>query len=124
MKKFREQNSQDSCFIISIFIVVFLWVAGCTTTRHDPLAGWNFAGLAEIDANASITNDYHAYIEQLPPEERKGVGPIQFYSNDTGGHAVRIEIAMDGTDWGHVLIYDRQNKRIKVVKYIIGHYSS
>jgi hypothetical protein len=31
---------------------------------------------------------------------------------------------LNGTAWNHVLIYDKDNKRVKVIKYVGYHYRS
>jgi len=69
-------------------------------------------------------DDYQDYIQKLSFEERRSIGVIHFLEDGTGQHAVRFEIALNGTDWAHILIYDRENKRIKVIKYASGRYSS
>lgn len=77
------------------------------------------------DAHKTITDDYKDYIQKLSPEEKKDVGTIFFYKDDTGQRAVRIEINLNGMDcWYHILFYDKDNKRIKTVKYFYGRYQS
>ena len=75
----------------------------------------------------AIGDDYHAYIDKLSPKERNGLRPTFYFEDGNGQHAVAIEIGIDGiwegTYWKHVLIYDKENKRIKVIKYKDGHYS-
>jgi len=90
----------------------------------DPLAGFHVSSLGNLDANKTISDDYHDYIQKLSPEDRKYVGPTEFYEDGTGQHAVEIEEALNGTWWFHVLIYDKSDKRIKTIKYSPGHYAS
>ena len=98
---------------------------GCQTKTPDPLAGWKVLFSRDYEKfDKAITDDYQDYIQKLPPKERNGVGPISYFEDGTGQHAVRIEIAINGTDWAHVLIYDKNNKRIKVIKFVSGHYRS
>jgi hypothetical protein len=80
--------------------------------------------LVVLDSNKAISDDYHDYISKLSPEERKYVGPLQFFEDGAGQHAVEIEIALNGTWWFHVLIYDKNNQRVKVIKYSPGGYRS
>jgi hypothetical protein len=89
----------------------------------DPLAGWRFSSLNNLDSNKAISDDYHAYISELTPKEMKYVGGI-FFFEDGGQHAVRITILLKGTEWAHILIYDKENKRIRIIKYVAGHYMS
>lgn len=73
-----------------------------------------------------IAKDYWAYIEKLPPEESRLVThyDIWFFKNFTGQHAVQIKIPLNGTWWEHFLIYDQENKRIRVIKHASGGYAS
>jgi hypothetical protein len=74
--------------------------------------------------NQAIMEDYEDYIQKLPSGERNYAVLGQYFEDGAGQHAIVIEIALDGTDWAHVLIYDKNNKRIKTIKYIAGHYRS
>ena len=57
-------------------------------------------------------------------KKEKRAGLIFFFENETGQHAVQIRIGINGTSWEHILIYDKDNKRIKAIKYISGRYAS
>jgi hypothetical protein len=106
-------------FSIWILLAACVWVVGCATP--NPLAGWK---VYFHEPDQTITNDYQDYIQKLPPEERKYAGGIQYFEDGTGQHAVKIEIGLNGTWWQHVLIYDKNDKRIKVIKYASGGYRS
>jgi hypothetical protein len=112
------------CFSLAVFVCCF----GCTSSKPapDPLVGYHWCDLTELDSNQAITDDYEAYIQTLSPEEKKYLGPspIGFFEDGTGRHAVRIKIGLNGTSWVHVLIYDKDNRRIKTIKYATGHYAS
>jgi len=103
-------------------------ICGCSCSQSkptpDPLAGFHFSSLANLQTNKAISDDCSAYINSLPSVLKNGVGPMQFFEDAVGQHAVLIAIADNGTDWAHVLIYDKSNKRIKVIKYVSGHYRS
>jgi hypothetical protein len=90
----------------------------------DPLAGCHVSSLGNLDNHKAITDDYKTYIHPLLPDEQKYAGPILFYEDGMGQHAVDIEIAINGTSWKHILIYDTDNKRIKAIKYSSGSYQS
>jgi hypothetical protein len=51
------------------------------------------------------------------------VGNVLF-EDGTGQHAVEIRIGLDATNWRHILIYDKNDNRIKTIKYADGHYAS
>jgi hypothetical protein len=126
----KTSNKQSLRFwlIIPILLTALVWGTGCTMFAHhhaDPMAGWKEVYTSNPDK--VISDDYHAYIDKLSPKERNGLMPTLYFENGNGQHAVAIEIGIDGiwegTYWRHVLIYDKENKRIKVIKYKDGHYS-
>jgi hypothetical protein len=110
------------CFLLAVFLGGF----GCSSSRPtpDPLTGFHVSDLKNLHSNKAITDDYQDYIQKLSPEERKYTGPISFFEDGTGQHAVVIEVALNGTVWNHVLFYDKDNKRTKVMKYVGYHYMS
>jgi hypothetical protein len=112
-------------FTFLILLGAFLWMVGCTTPPHpDPLAGWRGCDVSHLYSNNAIMDDFKSYIQTLSPDEQKFAGPMFYYENGTGQHAVRIEIGINGTWWEHVLIYDKNDKRIKTMKYSSGGYQS
>lgn len=104
-----------------------VWTAGCAgPTRHpDPLAGWKLCPSQDPKyLNKAIRADYQDYIQKLPSQERGFASYAHDFEDGTGRHAVTIIINLNGTEWTHALIYDREGKRVKVIKYISGHYRS
>lgn len=99
---------------------------GCAAPKpaSDPLAGFYPDALFTPDTNKIITNDYKSYIHSLSPDEQKFIAGVEFFEDATGQHAVRITIGLNHTNWRHVLIYDKDNQRIKTVKYISGRSTS
>jgi hypothetical protein len=130
-----------------------LW-AGCafvfhpikeTFYRHsNPIEGWKFVG----DITYSV-DEMHAYVHQRGyskaitddvedlcnnlPTEGSGLGKrrycywithIRLFEDGTGHHAVAIEIPHHETWWVWVLIYDKNDKRTKTIRYIEGYYMS
>jgi hypothetical protein len=95
----------------------------CSTPRPepDPLIGFHVSSLGNLDSNISITDDYKDYLQKLPAEQKGYIGTIFFYENESGEHAVNIQIFEEykNASWQHVLLYDKNNKRIKVTRY--GH---
>jgi hypothetical protein len=102
-------------------------ISGCSCSAPkpapNPLAGFH-ADFKILDQ--SIVNDYQNYIKNLSPEEKRNLGPYPafFFEDGAGQHAVQIKIGINGTSWEHVLIYDKDNNRIKTIKYTTGHYAS
>jgi hypothetical protein len=112
-------------FILALCVMGFF---GCSCSAPkptlDPLAGWNVDLGHQPDQ--AITKDYRGYIQTLPAKEKYYVQDynIWFLKNEAGQHAVSIKIPLDGTWWNHVLIYDKDDKRIKTIKYASGNYRS
>jgi hypothetical protein len=106
-----------------VLLTAIIWITGCSAPKPtpDPLAGWK---VYFHEPNQLITGDYKDYIQKLPTEERKYAGMIQYFKDGEGKIAVKIEVGVNGTWWDHVLIYDKENKRIKVIKYVSGYYRS
>jgi hypothetical protein len=95
---------------------------GCATP--DPLAGFHRADEADMYKSKTITDDYESYIKTLSSNEQKYAGPILYFEGGTGQHAVKIMIGINSKVWEHVLIYDKDDKRIKTTKYVSGDYHS
>jgi hypothetical protein len=107
----------------------FIYALGCSAPKPAPapLSGWRYllhVGHSHLDR--AIVDDYWDYIHRLPLEEEKLIGKysIDEFEDTTGQHAVKIEIPLRGTYWEHVIIYDQNNKRTKVMKYKGGRYRS
>ena len=113
-------------FTYCILLAASVCWTGCEmfASHTNPIAGWHSSSLVNFQSNKVISADYQDYINNLPHELRIGVGPMDYFEDGTGQHAVMVEIDQNGTDWAHVLIYDKDNKRVKVYKYVAGHYRS
>jgi hypothetical protein len=122
--KMRIKNSINFfCFMLALS-AAFFWGCSCTTSKPtpDPLAGWQ--GDFNEQPNQTIVDDYQSYINQLPQREKPLATVDDWLKDGTGQHAIKITVGLDGTNWRHVLIYDKDNKRIKTIKYISGHSAS
>ena len=122
MGRFMKKLNEYSNYFGFVLVLCAIVVSGCScaTTKQDPLAGWQ-KDYGKPDQ--LIVNDCQNYIQSLLPEEKKYVGPYGFFRDDTGQHAVQIEVDKNGKDvWNHYLFYDRDNKRIKVITKYMGQY--
>ncbi|HTB85791.1 MAG TPA: hypothetical protein VK742_19260 [Candidatus Sulfotelmatobacter sp.] len=96
--------------------------------KPDPLVGWKVMdiGREREPVNDILKGDYQDFIEKIPPVGPKGsyISPIFIYEDMTGQHAVNFEYFKINRDvWNYYLFYDKNNKRIKVIKYYLGHSS-
>jgi hypothetical protein len=110
--------------IVLMLMSMFIFGFGCNSSKPapDPLAGWKSLGFES--PNKVITDDYQDYIQQ---HNMKGyAGPIQFFEDAAGQHAVEFEAFEHdkNASWHYVLIYDKENKRLKVIKYEYAKYQS
>jgi hypothetical protein len=119
----RHFISRFGLAFLVLFAAIF-WVAGCATRTPEVLAGFHFSSLKNLDSSKAITDDFQDYLQKLSPEERKYAGPHEYFEDGTGQHAIRIETDQYNERWYHVLIYDKENKRIKVIKYCEGRIQS
>lgn len=118
LMKIMVKYSNRFAFAIALCVMI---LSGCSCSAPkptpNPLAGFH---AAYGKADQSIVNDYQNYIQTLSPEEKKYMGPYpgRFFEDGTGQHAVQIEVDLKPNAWYHVLIYDKDNKRIKTEKYV------
>jgi len=122
--KIQIKNSINYFGQTLVLLAASIWICGCATSTPDPLIGFHFSSLNKLHSNKAITDDYQDYIQKLPTKEKKYAYLDLFFEDGTGQHAVKIEIPLNGTWWWHVLIYDKDNKRIKTIKYSPGGYRS
>jgi hypothetical protein len=126
MKTLIKKSVKEFSLILSVTFTALVLAVGCAAPKPmpDPLAGFHEVDIQHLDNNRTIADDYKAYIQTLSPEERKYLGTTFFYEDGAGQRAVKIEIGLNGTWWQHVLIYDKDNQRIKTIKYSNGGYRS
>jgi hypothetical protein len=105
-----------------ILLAAFTLVIGCAyKAPPDPLAGWH---PASHEPDPVIEKDYQDYIQKSSAAEKKNVSPVEVFEDGTGQHAISFAFGVNGRYTRHILIYDKDNKRIKVIKYKTGWYQS
>ena len=113
--------------------------------RHsNPIEGWKSVGevgckngemtaeISPIPGYKVISDDVQKFVNKLPVDHFSDctrrwcywIEDMRFYEDGTGRHAVSFQIPHNGTSWGYVLIYDKNNERLKAVRYVQGHYMS
>lgn len=112
-------------FLFGILLAASLCWTGCEmfASHTNPIAGWHSASLVDLQNNKAICDDYQAYIKSIPSRKFQFIEGVSFSEDGTGQHAVTIQEGRSDTYWNHVLVYDKDNKRIKVIVYVDGHYS-
>jgi len=109
-------------------LMVLLLGAGCWTGEppakpaQNPLAAWRIVRYGQ--PGAAIEKDYKDYVEKLPTEERMAAAVSHYLENDSGQHAILVEVALKGTWWYHILVYEHDDTRANVIKYSPGKYRS
>jgi hypothetical protein len=112
---------------VLLLLAALLSAGGCGP-RSDPLKGWKKWGAGgSYHLDKAIMEDFRAYVESLPSPEReigKAADDYLFCEDGTGKHAIELDVSHDGKHWKHVVIYDTNNRRVKVIRYWSGRYSS
>jgi hypothetical protein len=121
--QFKNPANNLVLFFLAL-MAMFICGCGCNTSKPtpDPLAGWKKDFAPQLDP--VIAKDCQDYIQTLTPDERQSYQINGYYNDGAGQHAVQIEVALNGTWWRHILVYDKDNKRIKTIKYSHGGYRS
>jgi len=85
--------------------------------KAEAMKGWNATQDLPDD---TVVTDYNDYIERLPKAERPGVSDVKYYVDGTGRNAVAVLVNAGGAQWTHLLVYDKQNKRTGVTRFVAG----
>jgi hypothetical protein len=122
MKILANLHIKRLCLILAILFGIA--VIGCECERSkaaiDPLEGFHLSSLKNLQSNKAISDDYQNYIQKILSKNGGFVGSVNFFENESGERAVDIRIGVNGAWWKHILIYDRDNKRVNVIKYRTG----
>ena len=138
-------------FAFCILLAASICWSGCEmfASRTNPITGWKSikevgckdgemsAEISPISGYETISDDVQKFVNKLPVDTTRydpkvnsdrrwcyWIEDMTFYEDGTGQHAVSFTIPVNGTDWGYVLIYDKNNKRVKAVRYVQGNYRS
>lgn len=111
-----------------LYLTALILEAGCVSQPSpDPLAGWKILLSRDSEKlDKAIKDDYRSYIQEILAPKKLFIDEedIWFYTDDFGQHAVRIEVPKNGNYYEYVLIYDKNNSRVKTLKYFGGRYRS
>jgi hypothetical protein len=106
-------------------LAVSFLAVGCVAPKpvSEPMSGWNRLPDRDQSLNKSLIDDCQSYVRPLRAEGHFiDDSDIWFFQNGSGQHAIEIEMTTDRRQLVHVLIYDKNDKRIKVIKYASGWY--
>jgi hypothetical protein len=115
---------------LSFCLLILFSVSGCATGRNA-LQGWKADQKAHggCPFDKSVCDDYKHYIDKLSSDQKAILRDwdISFYEDGSGRHAVMIRNVRKlgwvyNYTYNHVLIYDKSNRRIKVIRYRTGRY--
>jgi len=117
-KRFGIQQIQFG--MIALLLMLALG-QGCSFSKPktDPLAGWHSCEKVPQTVEADVQH----YIDGLSPYQREHIVFTDLYELN-GQYAVRLTLALNGDDWNHIIIWDKNYKRIKVIKFIANRYVS
>jgi hypothetical protein len=127
MKTQFKNPINNLALIFLMLATMFVLGFGCNTSKPapDPLAGFHFSSLNNLNSNKAITDDYQNYIQNLPPQGKKVTGPVLFFEDGTGQHGISVEVFIGGTtSWTYIFIYDKEDKRTQAIKYRYNKYQS
>ena len=115
------------CYPARLLVVDSLVIGGCTP-RTNPLKGWHgitaFVDAPVPDAIRHDAQDWFDSMSSIPKPGHGVDGLITYWEDGTGQHAVVVEAYREGICWRYALIYDRDNRRIRVLKYSTGFHQS
>jgi hypothetical protein len=118
-------------FTFCTLITALIFATGCTGPQIEPSPlnpadGWNFLRSQDPDKlDKAIRDDYQAYIQSIPPLERPYVGGVNLFGDGKGQYAVTIGVNYPPRQkWTHVLFYNKENQRVRTVKYFSARYQN
>lgn len=110
-----------------ILIAICLGISACTP-HTDPLHDWRGIGyLDNTPVPEDIKRDAQSYFQSLGPIERQVAldsSSIEYLEDGNGRHGMVLSAQHDGERWHYAVLYDSDNRRIKVLKYSVGGYMS
>jgi hypothetical protein len=134
----------------TLLFTTFFLLVGCESTK-DPLAGWkevspigysssySDATIFTLAGYKAITDDVQTFVRTLPEDRHQYYPGYQFqpvtvrswcyyihritlFESSNGQHAVKIEIPVNGVVHNYVLIYNKENVRIRKTRFANGWY--
>jgi hypothetical protein len=109
-----------------VLLTVLTLTVGCVT--KDPLRGWKLVGSTlwglrdTLPINKVILNDAHHFVGESAGGDIT-ISRVYYFEGKSGQHALKLTSMFDTRYWNYVLIYDKDNARVKTIKYSSGRYS-
>lgn len=113
-----------------LLLLIVVSVSGCATGR-TALEGWKVTPKSREGCpfDKAICDDYKGYLERLSSKQKALLSDwdLEFYEDGNGRHAVMIRNVRKvgwvfNYSYNHILIYNKRNKRTKVIRYRTGTY--
>jgi uncharacterized protein YceK len=115
----------DSPFSFIADSLYFPWDLANQPPSVDPLQGWTswppWDEGKHSHLDKAIKDDYQNYLHKHEPGYFD-TGPT-YFEDGTGRHAVKIQVGRNGFYKIHIFMYDKSDKRTKVIKYGDGGYA-
>lgn len=127
-----------SCAADTLFLPIGLHNLTLMPPKVDPLAGWNSWHESDEDSppvvqkthaakhpplDKAIKDDYQSYLNKHEAGYFVSTLSLTFHEDGNGNHAVSIQIGRNGRYWVYIFIYDKDNVRTKIIRYISGAYA-
>jgi hypothetical protein len=113
-------------FLFILLAASICWT-GCEmfASHTNPLVGWQ-KDYNSRPGDQVIEKDCNDFIKTFQPVGERPAQITGLYKDGTGQHAANIEIFKyhQNASCQYFLIYDKDDKRIKVIKYGCGSYQS
>ena len=107
-------------------LTAFIMAAGCVPKpTPNPLVGWQRDYNTRPD-DPIIEKDCNDFMQTFQPVGQRPAQVTGIFKDGAGQHAANIEIFEyhKNASWQYFLIYDKDDKRIKVIKYGYCRYQS
>jgi len=101
------------------FLLMGVLTGGCIGlgSYANPLAGWQFLSMSQVPK--VLTDDVGDFLRSLPDQKGHDSGATIFFQDGTGqiGVSIGMYLTRKTVRWYYAIIYSKDYKRLKVIKY-------
>lgn len=113
-------------YISCVSLTALFLIVGCATP--NALVGWKqvLSRGDDVKLEEALRTDAINYMDTVVFKERRVSGPFWFYEDGSGQHAIGMEVFQkhENASWEYLIVYSKENKRVKVIKYGYRRYQS